>query len=183
SHADDAAMQSSVRLQINVRDDINQVSGMTNQLEWMRRQLEDQTKSSAGKENLIKLIADINKKLEDVEFQLITRADALSDDKYFQTAYNLYQNFLWLNGEIGTGAGDVQGSGDWGATETAIGLVLELEKTLEKVKGEYKSLMDKDVPAYNKQIEGSGLAPLKTTGAPAPPAPQRGRFGGNAAGQ
>ena len=46
------------------------------------------------------------------------------------------------------------------------------------MKGEYKSVMEKDVPAYNKQIEGNGLAPLKTTGAPPPPAPQRGRFGG-----
>jgi hypothetical protein len=132
----------------------------------------------AGKENLILMIAGINRKLEDVEYQLITRADALSDDKYFQTAYNLYQNFLWLNGEIGTGAGDVHGSGDWGATETGIGLVLDLEKTLEKVKGEYKTVMEKDVPAYNKQIETNGLAPLKTTGAPPPPPPQRGRFGG-----
>jgi photosystem II stability/assembly factor-like uncharacterized protein len=178
SHADDAALQSSVRLQVRVRDDITQVSNMTNQLEWMRRQLEDETKANSGKMNLLKLIADINKRLEQVEYQLITRADALSDDKYFQTAYNLYQNFLWLNGEIGTGAGDVQGSGDWGATETAIGLVLDLEKTLDKVKGEYKSVMDSDVPAYNKAIEGSGLKPLQSTGAPPPPVRQGGRFGG-----
>jgi hypothetical protein len=178
SHADDAALESSVRLQLKVREDITAVSNMTNQLEWMRRQLEDQSKTVAGKENLLKLIGEINSRLEDVEYQLITRADALSDDKYFQTAYNLYQNFLWLNGEIGTGAGDVHGSGDWGATETGIGLVLDLEKTLEKVKGEYKSVMEKDVPAYNRQIESNGLAPLKTTGAPPPPPPQRGRFGG-----
>ncbi|MCX6630269.1 MAG: hypothetical protein NTW28_21840 [Candidatus Solibacter sp.] len=174
-HADDAALQSSVRLQLKVRDDITAVSNMTNQLEWMRRQLEDQAKGLAGKASLLKLINEIDNKMQDVEYQLITRADALSDDKYFQTAYNLYQNFLWLNGEIGTGAGDVQGSGDWGATETAIGLVLDLERTLEKVKGEYKALMEKDVPAYNKQIEGSGVAPLTSTGAPAPPPSQRGR--------
>ena len=42
--------------------------------------------------------------------------------------------------------------------------MLDLEKTLEKVKGEYKTLMDRDVPAYNKQIEGSGLKPLPVTG-------------------
>ncbi|MBS1854213.1 MAG: sialidase [Acidobacteria bacterium] len=178
SHADDAALQSSVRLQLKVREDITQVSNMTNQLEWMRRQLEDETRANAGKANLIALIAGINRKLEDVEYQLITRADALSDDKYFQTAYNLYQNFLWLNGEIGTGAGDVQGSGDWGATETGIGLVLDLEKTLAKVKAEYQSVMDKDVPAYNKSIEGTELKPLKTTGAPPPPPRQRFGFGG-----
>jgi hypothetical protein len=173
SHADDLALQSSVRLQLKVREDITQVSSMTNQLEWMRKQLEDEAKSNSGKQNLINLIVNMNKKLEQVEYQLITRADALSDDKYFQTAYNLYQNFLWLNGEIGTGAGDVQGSGDWGATETAIGLVLDLEKTLEKVKGEYKTVMENDVPAYNKAIAGTGLKPLPVTGAPAPPASRR----------
>ncbi len=178
SHADDAALESSVRLQLKVRDDITQVSNMTNQIEWMRRQLEDESKANPGKSSLLALLSGINGKLEDVEYQLITRADALSDDKYFQTAYNLYQNFLWLNGEIGTGAGDVQGSGDWGQTETAIGLVLDLEKTLEKVKAQYRSVMDQDVPAYNKSIEGTELKPLKTTGAPPPPPARRFGLGG-----
>ena len=55
--------------------------------------------------------------------------------------------------------------------------MLDLEKQLQAVQAEYKSVMEKDVPAFNKQIEGSGLAPLKTTGAPPPPA-QRARSGG-----
>ncbi len=73
----------------------------------------------------------------------------------------------------------MQGSGDWGPTETAIGLVLDLEKQLAAVQAQYKSVMEKDVPAYNRQITGSGLDPLKTTGAPPPPARAGGRFGGN----
>src|SRR5262249_46327809 len=111
-------------------------------------------------------------------YKMITRADALSDDKYFQTAYNLYQNFIWLNGEIGTGAGDVSGTGDYGPTETSIGLVLDLERQLQAVQAEYKALMEKDVAAYNQQISGTDLKPLKTTGAPPPPARTGGRFGG-----
>jgi hypothetical protein len=180
SHGTDADLQSSVKLQIKVRDDISLVSDMTNQLEWMRRQLEDQGKTAVGKDALLKQMDDINRKMQEVEYQLITRADALSDDKYFQTAYKLYQNFLWLNGEIGTGAGDVQGSADYGPTETAIGLVLDLEKQLAKAQAEYKKVMEVDVPAYNQSISGSGIAPLKTTGAPPAPARQGGRFGGGA---
>jgi hypothetical protein len=42
--------------------------------------------------------------------------------------------------------------------------VLDLEKTLEKVKGEYKALMEKDVPAYNRQIEDTGLAATSSAG-------------------
>ena len=178
SHGSDADLQSSVKLQLKVRDDITLVSDMTNQLEWMRRQLEEQVKQSAGKDTLLKAMNGIDARMQEVEYQLITRADALSDDKYFQTAYNLYQNFLWLNGEIGTGAGDVQGSADYGPTETAIGLVLDLERQLAKAQADYKKLMDVDVPAYNRQVSGSGVAPLKTTGAPPPPPRQGGRFGG-----
>src|SRR5438105_9423750 len=87
SHGTDADLQSSVRLQLKVRDDISLVSDMTNQLEWMRRQLEDQSKTAAGKDALLKAMDAIDKKMQEVEYQLITRADALSDDKYFQTAY------------------------------------------------------------------------------------------------
>jgi photosystem II stability/assembly factor-like uncharacterized protein len=178
SHGSDAELQSSVRLQLKVRDDINTVSDMTNQIEWMRKQLEDEHRTVAGKTQLLQAIEAIDKKLQDVEYKMITRADALSDDKYFQTAYKLYQNFIWLNGEIGTGAGDVQGSGDWGPTETAIGLVLDLERQLQAVQGEYKAVMEKDVDEYNQAVRGSGLAPLKTTGAPPPPPHTGGRFGG-----
>jgi hypothetical protein len=145
---------------------------MTNQIEWMRRQLEDQGKTltgQSGKDALMKAMDSIDKKMQDVEYKLISRAEALSDDKYFQTQYKLYMNFLWLSGEIGGGAGDVAGSGDYGPTETGTGLVLDLEKQLQAVQVEYKGLMDKDVAAYNKSIAGSGVAPLQTTGAPPPP--------------
>ncbi len=80
-------------------------------------------------------------------------------------------NLIWLSGEIGTGAGDVAGSADYGPTETSIGLVLGLEKELAAVQAEYKNLMEREVPAYNRSIAGSALTELKTTGAPRPPQP------------
>ena len=182
AHGTEADLKASASLQLKVRDDINAVSDMTNQLEWMRRQLEDQGKTlkgQAGKDALMKAMDGIDKKMQEVEYKLISRADALSDDKYFITQYQLYMNFLWLSGEIGGGAGDVAGSGDYGPTETGVGLVLDLEKQLKTVETEYKSLLDKDVAAYNKSITGSGLPPLPTTGAPPPPARTGGRGGGN----
>jgi hypothetical protein len=178
SHGTEADIQASVRLQLKVRDDITTTANMTNQIEWMRRQLEDEQKTAAGKAALLKAMDDIDKKLQAVEYQLITRADALSDDKYFQTADKLYLNLIWLNGEIGTGAGDVAGTADYGPTETAVGLVLGLEKELQNVQAQYQSMMTTDVPAYNRAIEGSGLKPLKTDGAPPPPERAPGRFGG-----
>jgi photosystem II stability/assembly factor-like uncharacterized protein len=178
SHGSEADIEASVKLQLKVRDDITAAADMTNQIEWMRKQLEDQKKANESKPQVVKAMDGIDQKLQEVEYKIISRAEALSDDKYFQTAYKIYLNLIWLNGEIGTGAGDVAGSADYGPTETSVGLVLDLEGQLKGVQAEYKSVMDRDVPAYNKGIAGSGVEPLKTTGAPPPPVRQGGRFGG-----
>jgi photosystem II stability/assembly factor-like uncharacterized protein len=167
----EADIRSSVKLQLRVRDDLNIVSDMTNQIEWLRRQLEDARKPLAaqpGREAPVKAIDDFEAKMLAVEDLLISRSEALSDDKYYQEAYKLYLNLIWLSGEIGTGAGDVAGSADFGPTDTATTLVANLERELDAAQEAYRVLIDKDVPAFNKANEGSGIPALKMTGAPAP---------------
>ena len=56
--------------------------------------------------------------------------------------------------------------------------MLNLEGQLKQTQTDYKTLMEKDVPAYNSTLAGSGVAPLKTTGAPPAPIRAGGRFGG-----
>ncbi|MDP2916070.1 MAG: sialidase [Candidatus Aminicenantes bacterium] len=170
----EADIRASVKLQLRVRDNINLVSDMTNQIEWLRRQLEDARKPLAARpvqEALIKGIDDFDAKMLAVEDRLISRSEALSDDKYYQEAYKLYLNFIWLNGEIGTGAGDVAGSADYGPTDTAVGLVADLEKELQAAQTAYRDLIDKEVPAFNRSVEGKSIPALKMTGAPAPSVP------------
>jgi photosystem II stability/assembly factor-like uncharacterized protein len=176
AHGNAADLKAAARLQVKVRDDISAVSDMANQLEWMRRQLEDEKKSEKNA-SLVKAMSDIDAKLKAVELKLITESDMMSDDKYYPEQYALYMNFIWTGGEVGGGAGDVAGSGDYGPTETDTAMVLNLEQQLEAVKTQYKGVMDKDVPAYNQQLGTSGVAPLKTTGAPPAP-PRAGRGGG-----
>ena len=177
SHGSDADVEASVRLELKVRDDISTVSDMANQLEWMRRQLEDEKKTVEGKAAVLAALSNIDKKLKDVELRLLSESEMLSDDKYYVEAYKLYLNFIWLGQEIGGGGGDTAGSADYGPTETQTQLVLDLEKQLAEAQVAYKGVMDKDVPAYNQQINGSGLKPLQTTGAPPAP-PRAGRGGG-----
>ncbi len=174
SHASDADLQASVALQLRVRDAISLAADMTNQVEWMRKQLEDARKTlagEAGKASLLKTINDMDRKMQDVEYKLISRSDALSDDKYFVEAYKIYLNLIWLNGEIGTGAGDVAGTADYGPTETAVVLVAGLESDLHAVQEQFRGLLAKDVPAFNRAIAGKGLSPLQATGAPPPDLP------------
>src|SRR5580658_7140593 len=64
AHGTDADVQASVRLQLKLRDDISTVADMTNQLEWMRRQIEDQHKTAQGKNDLLTAMDAIDKKMK-----------------------------------------------------------------------------------------------------------------------
>jgi len=174
-HGTEAEIQELVRLQLRVRDGINAVVDMTNTIEWLRRQVEDARGALAGqkgKESLLKTLAAFDKKMQDIEYgHLISRSEALSDDKYFVERYKLYLNLIWTYQVIGQGGGDVSGSADYGPTQTALGLVADFEKEIREAQDLYRNLIEKDLPAFNAAIGAKGLAPLKTTGAPPAAAP------------
>ncbi len=94
--------------------------------------------------------------MQAVEFKLISRSDANSDDKYYVEPYKIYLNLIWLNGEVGTGAGDVAGGANYALTDTVQEILAGIEKDLTAVKAEYRTLMDRDIPAFNKQLTASG---------------------------
>jgi len=157
SHGTAADIQSSVRLQLELRDDIAAVAAMTNQIEWLRKQLEDQRRASAPD-----AARDaIDRKLADVEFQLISHSDALSDEKYDAEAARLYLNLLWLNLSLGSGTGKYAGGADYAPTETAITLARDLETQLRAVQVQYQKLMEVDIPAYNHAAPALHLAALR----------------------
>src|SRR3954453_11097072 len=103
----------------------------------------------------------MDKRLLDVETRLLEPAQMTRNDKYFQQAYRIYMNLIWLNGEVGPGAGDVSGGADFPPTDTSVGLLESIEKDLSTAKSEYKKLMDQDVPAFNRAVAGT-MTPLIT---------------------
>ena len=135
---------------------------MVNSIEVMRKQLEDVTKAYRNdrtKEALVKQVAEMDKKLFDVESRLLEPAQMTSDDKYFQQAYRVYMNLIWLNGEVGPGAGDVLGGADFPPTDTSVNVMETIEKDLTGARTAYKDLMERDVPAFNRAL-GGAITPL-----------------------
>jgi photosystem II stability/assembly factor-like uncharacterized protein len=159
-------IEASVNLQLRIRDDISNVSDMVNQIEWTRRQLSDLEKMARAqkKAELVKSVEQMDRKMQDVEYKLVSKALTTSDDKYFIAAYKIYFNLLWLSGEVGTGAGDVAGGADYGPTDTALTLIATIEKDLAAAKVEYRNLMDKEVPAFNRSLIGQGVMPIPASG-------------------
>jgi photosystem II stability/assembly factor-like uncharacterized protein len=158
-----ADLEASVRLQLRIRDDINATSDMINRMEVMRRQLEDAQKDlrgQQGKDSLLQAVSGMHRKITDVEDKLLEPAMRLSDDKYFVQAYHVYTNLIWLNGEVGPGAGDVAGGTDFRPTDTSVTVLETIEADLNGAKAKYAALVKTEIPAFNQAIAGTGLKPI-----------------------
>ena len=160
----DADFDLSVKTQLRIRADINQTSDIINHIEGMRKQLEDMAAANRGvrgREDIAKAASDLNLKMQAVEEKLLERAQWTSDDKYFRQAYRIYLNLIWLNGEVGPGAGDVAGGADFRPTDTSLALLDQLEGQLSASKKEYEALLASDLAAFNKVMTEKGIPAVK----------------------
>jgi len=160
--ASDADLQLSTATQIQIRDAITQTSKMVNQMEIWRRQIEDQIKANQGKADTVKALEAMNKKILDVELQLVSRSEMLSDDKYFPEAYKAYMNLIWLSGGVGQGASDEAGSIDYKPTDTQLKVFTQLQGDVEKAEGGFLRLQRSELPDYNRQMAGK-ITPIGDT--------------------
>jgi photosystem II stability/assembly factor-like uncharacterized protein len=142
----------STKAQLRVRDDMNASVDMINKLEVMRKQIEDQRK--AAKPDVAPALADLDKKMLDVELRLLSRSDMNSDDKYYVEPFKIYLSLIWLSGEVGNGAGDVAGGADYAPTESALTWLGDIEKDLGGATAAYKKLVDVDLAEFNKSMAG-----------------------------
>ena len=111
---------------------------------------EGERRQEAGREGA----ADLDKKMMDVELQLLSRTDLHSDDKWYVEAYKVYLNLVWLFGDVGTGAGDVAGRRRLPADRAAVQILDMLEKELAEARAAFNTLVNTDVPAFNKAMAG-----------------------------
>ncbi len=123
----DADLVASTKTQARVRDDMNAAADMINRLEVLRKQVEDQQKT-AKKPAAVKLLDGIGQKLMNAELLLLSRTDMHSDDKWYVERYKVFMNLIWINGEIGTGAGDVAGGADYKPTDASLEVLDGIEK-------------------------------------------------------
>ena len=147
----------------DLRSPLTAILGFSDALTQLWTQLEDAQKdlrAQAGKEKLLKTVSDMHATITAVEDTLLEPAMRLSDDKYFVQAYHVYTNLIWLNGEVGPGAGDVAGGTDYRPTDTSVAVLDTIEKDLNGAKAEYDALVRTQIPAFNKSVAGTGIKPL-----------------------
>jgi hypothetical protein len=168
SETNEAGMQATLKLQLRIADDVHKIADMVNLAEEMRARLESLESSSARDSELKHAAAAMDAKIQNVEYQLMSRDLAPSDDKIYASAYKDYYNLLWLNAEIGTGAGDVAGGTDFGPTDTEATLLTMIETQTAKDTTAFQAVINSALPDFNRMLEAKHIAPLDTTLKPLP---------------
>lgn len=187
-------IEASVRLGLRVRADIDHVTAMVDQLEWMRKQLNavygmlqfsqpgpipatvraiaaPKAPAGTGRGAILASVAAMRRRMTAVEDMLIAPEQRNSDDKYYSQAYRPYLNLLWFNAEIGPGGGDVAGSAGQGPTATAYHLLHVIEAQMDKAQSAYNQLMGKQLLAFNRSLADHGVTPVVASAPPPLAAP------------
>ncbi|MDE2345453.1 MAG: sialidase, partial [Gammaproteobacteria bacterium] len=154
-----------VKLLLHVRDDISSVSAMVNQAEWLRKQLQTQqamlkADKQTSHSKTLQAIKDMNNKIQDLENMLLSPELANSDEKTYLAPYSLYLHLIWLNGELGTGAGDVYGDPGYPPTDASIQVLNLLDQKLNAAKAQYHDLMQRELPEFNRMLVQENILPL-----------------------
>ena len=169
SHGSNTDIEASVKLQLRIDADVDKTSDMVNRIEWMRKQLSDaegMLDSEPGEKELAQSAHETDKKMQAVEYELLSEPLEASDDKTYISAWKVYYNLLWLAAEIGPGAGDVAGGGDYRPTDTDVQLFADIEQKLAKAEADYNNLITKEVPAFNRTLLQHNITPVSDAGPP-----------------
>ena len=155
----DEDLRASTAAQVRIRDAMNVTATMINNVEIMRKQIEDMEVEYAGNDDLEAALAELDRKILDVELIMLSETELHSDDKWFVEAYHTYQNLIWLNGEVGLGAGDVAGGAEYRPTDQSMATLARLEAEIEQAKAGLDNLADTVIPEFNREHEGQ-LRPI-----------------------
>jgi len=159
-----ADIEASVKLQLQVAADVSKTADMVNNFEWMRKQLsvvEQMLDSEKGNPALAKAAQAMDTKMQDVEYELLSNPLAASDDKTYISAWKVYYNLLWLEAEIGPGAGDVAGGTEYRPTDTEVELFHQIEQKLDAAESDYHHLLTVELPAFNRELLQHNVTPIR----------------------
>jgi hypothetical protein len=147
-------IKAQIKMQKEIREDLNTVSDIISQIEWMRRQLydlKDVLKTGGGSGDVLKAIDGFDKKLRAVEDELFQHIISEGDTKSFRYPHKLYCKFSVL-------AEDVNGLVDFAPNKQQREVHAVLKERLAKQQTLYKELLAKDLPAFNDMLKQKNIA-------------------------
>jgi len=153
-------IQEETAMWMSVYHDINHVVKMINQIERIRKQIENlpvYLTDNSDSTQIMQHAHALDQKAHAVENQLFQKYLANGVEKTYPAQLKLYLKFVWFAGEIGTGAGDVAGDPDYPPTKQQKQVFSKLSQQLNKAESDYEQLLNQTVPDFNKTVEKYGV--------------------------
>jgi len=153
SAGSEAAIRAQLNMLLELRGNINTVSDMISQIEWMRKQIYDLKDILKGSSHASVITAadELDKKLRAVEDKIFQPMTAEGDSKSFR-----YPNMLYC--KLSVLAGDVASMVDFAPNKQQIEVHELLKKRMISYKGKLDELIKTDVPAFNDMLEEKNLS-------------------------
>jgi photosystem II stability/assembly factor-like uncharacterized protein len=151
-----ADIQEQVKMQLNIREDLNVVSDMISRLEWLRKQLYDLKPLLGSRKNAREIVGaadDFDRKLQSVEFELFQPVLAEGDTKSFREPLKISMKLSVL-------AGDISSSVDFAPNNQQREVYAVLRDRLAVQKNRYDELIGTDLPAFNRYLAGKNCGGL-----------------------
>ncbi|GMV05532.1 MAG: hypothetical protein AMXMBFR53_18100 [Gemmatimonadota bacterium] len=147
-------IRAQVALSLMLRDDLEEMAGMIDRLEWIREQVEDLQQLSrveADAEAVAEAAAAFRAKLLDVEGRLFDINLSGAREDAFRAPMKLYGRMGALGSDVG------RFSADFAPTTQQNEVYEVLKERFEEAKGLMDRLLRVDLPALNEQLRAQGI--------------------------
>jgi hypothetical protein len=149
----DAEVKEGVDLALTLTDETNLAVDAINNIERIRKHLEDLIKQKGNDANAANEVATakaLDKKLKAVEDLLLQPVAHENDPKAYREPMTIYFHYLHLLGQVGNGAGDMAGNPGFKPTDQSKEFHVILKQRLDDALARLKTLLDNDVARFNQ---------------------------------
>jgi photosystem II stability/assembly factor-like uncharacterized protein len=148
---------------LEIRDNLSEVVDMINEMEWIRKQIHDMNERLKGQDQYETVIAEgkaLDSTLINFEQNLFQMRLTGGGQDVFRNPAKLYARFGFLAADVETSWGGV--GSDWKPTAQVIEVHDLLKERLRTYQGTFRTLMDENIPAYNRTLSQNNLGGLVT---------------------
>ncbi len=147
-------VRAQVKIQLEVREDLNAASDMISRIEWMKKQIVDLKEVPMAARAAADTLAAANalaQKLQTVEDELFQSTIAEGDTKSFRDPQKVYEKLSVL-------AGDLSGSVDFPPNRQQREVYALLKDRLAAQQNRLAELLRNDLVVFNKKLSDNGVA-------------------------
>jgi hypothetical protein len=137
-----------VAMQLELRENINYVSGMVNSMEWMRKQLADLKQLLADNKmasTVVPAIEEFDNKIAEIEDEIVQPFSREGDSKSFRFPNLLYSKLSVL-------AGDVAQNVDFAPNTQQREVHQLLKEQITFFDTKFRELLENDLPVFNNML-------------------------------